>query len=101
MQHSQLASAVENLQNIFSEQAKLLEGHHKLMEPGVSWNDHMYEQYRMDSKNTHSINLILNYFGKVQGLSDDLAKQLWIERIKGNQMVTRESDKMWLKESQN
>ncbi|KAK6326405.1 hypothetical protein J4Q44_G00020500 [Coregonus suidteri] len=60
------------------EQAELLEGHHKLMNLECSWNDFMYEQYRMGSKNTHKMNLIRNYFGKVEGLSDDLVKQLWI-----------------------
>ncbi|CAB1334259.1 unnamed protein product, partial [Coregonus sp. 'balchen'] len=60
------------------EQAELLEGHHKLMNLECSWNDFMHDQYRMGSKNTHKMNLIRNYFGKVEGLSDDLVKQLWI-----------------------
>lgn len=38
------------------EEAELLEGHHKLMTLECSWNDLMYEQYRMDSKNTHNMN---------------------------------------------
>lgn len=60
------------------EQGALLQAHRKLMDLECSRDDLMYEQYRMDSKNTHDMNLIQAYFGEVQHLSDELAKQLWM-----------------------
>lgn len=60
------------------EQGELLQAHRKLIDLECSRDDLMYEQYRMDSKNTHDMNLIRAYFGQVQGLSDELAKQLWM-----------------------
>ncbi|XP_016147585.1 exocyst complex component 3-like [Sinocyclocheilus grahami] len=60
------------------EQGELLQAHRKLMDLECSRDDLMYEQYRMDSKNVHDMNLIRGYFGQVQGLSEELSKQLWM-----------------------
>ncbi|XP_051554205.1 exocyst complex component 3-like isoform X2 [Myxocyprinus asiaticus] len=56
----------------------MLQAHRKLMDLECSRDDLMYEQYRMDSKNVVDMNLIRGYFGQVQGLSEELSKQLWM-----------------------
>ncbi|XP_044945385.1 exocyst complex component 3 isoform X3 [Mustela putorius furo] len=60
------------------EQGALLQAHRKLMDLECSRDGLMYEQYRMDSGNTRDMTLIHSYFGSTQGLSDELAKQLWM-----------------------
>ena len=47
------------------EQAELLKAHRKLMDLEFSRDDLMYEQYRMDSKNTSDMSLIRIYFEDV------------------------------------
>lgn len=60
------------------EQGALLQAHRKLMDLECSRDGLMCEQYRMDSGNTRDMTLIHSYFGSTQGLSDELAKQLWM-----------------------
>lgn len=60
------------------EHGELLQAHWKLMDLECSRDGLMYEQYRMDSGNTRDMTLIHSYFGSTQGLSDELAKQLWM-----------------------
>lgn len=55
---------VEDTQQLI-EQGELLQAHRKLMELECSRDDLMYEQYRMDSKNTSDMNLIFIYFEDV------------------------------------
>ena len=57
------------------EQAELLQAHRKLMELECSRDDLMYEQYRMDSKNTSDMNLISIYFEDVSSIDEELWHQ--------------------------
>ncbi|XP_067905842.1 exocyst complex component 3-like protein isoform X2 [Heterodontus francisci] len=87
--HVQLATAVHNLQQVFSvpevvteirqliEARKLLEAHTKLMEMEC-WRDNiLYQLYRAGRQDTEGEQIVLSYFSDVGQLNEDLAKELW------------------------
>ncbi|KAJ8791154.1 hypothetical protein J1605_020824 [Eschrichtius robustus] len=73
----ELPEIVRETQDLI-ERGELLQAHRKLMDLECSRDGLMYEQYRMDSGNARDMTLIHSYFGSTQGLSDELAKQLWV-----------------------
>lgn len=74
---------VEETQQLI-EQADLLQAHRKLMELECSRDDLMYEQYRMDSKNTSDMNLIRNYFEDVSSRTSGAEVDVPFYRIPHN-----------------
>ncbi|XP_067853761.1 exocyst complex component 3-like protein [Heptranchias perlo] len=87
--HVQLATAVHNLQQVFSvpevvtetrqlvEDRRLLEAHTKLMEMECWRDDILYQLYRAGRQNTEGEQIVLSYFSDVIQLNEDLAKELW------------------------
>uniref|UniRef100_UPI00398F5A3B exocyst complex component 3-like protein n=1 Tax=Pristiophorus japonicus TaxID=55135 RepID=UPI00398F5A3B len=87
--HVQLATAVHNLQQVFSvpevvtetrrliEDRRLLEAHTKLMEMECWRDDILYQLYRAGRHNTEGEQIVLSYFSSVGQLNEDLAKELW------------------------
>ncbi|XP_041048207.1 exocyst complex component 3-like protein [Carcharodon carcharias] len=88
-EHVQLATAVHNLQQVFSvpeavtetrlliEDRKLLEAHSKLMVMECWRDDILYQLYRAGRQNTEGEQIVLSYFSVVDQLNEDLAKELW------------------------
>lgn len=60
------------------ERGELLQAHRRLMDLECTRDNLLYEQHRLDTRGTPEPGLIGAYFGQVQGLSDELAKQLWL-----------------------
>lgn len=60
------------------ERGELLQAHRRLMDLECTRDNLLYEQQRLDSRSAPEPGLIGAYFGEVQGLSDELAKQLWL-----------------------
>lgn len=60
------------------ERGELLQAHRRLMDLECTRDNLLYEQHRLDSRSAAEPGLIGAYFGEVQGLSDELAKQLWL-----------------------
>lgn len=60
------------------ERGELLQAHRRLMDLECTRDNLLYEQHRLDSRSAPEPGLIGAYFGEVQGLSDELAKQLWL-----------------------
>ncbi|GCC36987.1 hypothetical protein chiPu_0015487 [Chiloscyllium punctatum] len=87
--HVQLATAVHNLQHVFSvpevvretrqliEERRLLDAHAKLMEM-EGWRDNILQQlHRAGRQDTEGERIVLSYFAVVGQLNEELIKELW------------------------
>jgi len=88
-QHSQLATAMENLKNIFEvpdevekaremlKDGKLLLAHKVLTDLENSRDDLLYEQHKLENHSEADVRQLQTYFSEAENLSTELANQLW------------------------
>jgi len=101
-QHSQLATAMENLKNIFEvpdevekaramlKDGKLLLAHKVLTDLENSRDDLLYEQHKLANHSESDVRQLQTYFSEAENLSTELANQLWRVLAKTIQTVRKD-----------